>query len=33
MENAVIVSAALRTPVCVGGGQGQAAIIRNAANQ
>ncbi len=33
MENAVIVSAALRTPVSVGGGQGQAPIIHNAANQ
>jgi hypothetical protein len=32
MENAVIVSA-LPTSVCVGGGQGQAAIIRSAANQ
>ena len=29
MENAAIVSAALRTPVCVGGRQGQGAIIRN----
>ena len=33
MENAATVSAALCTPVCVGGRQGQGAIIRNPANQ